>query len=363
MPDHWLTPHRARMGGSTLTSLRLPFMGWETEHVSLGMRLVSLTFTRASIKHHLHQPHHPLRYSSLSTFDGEVIATDPAPPAVSHISDQAFNAAEPSSMSDTNGEPATRAHTISNEPSPTDFGGCVTALATAARPMSKPEDPDASSFLTLPGEIRNAVYEILFKKEEDIFLISRTESIDDVIWTPIPGVNLLASCQQVFGEAVGLLYSNNTFTILAPTHQSPTSLIRRAADWLTGNGHFSVLVRRVQFEMRCMSYWSVELDKLPLLRHIWMNSRTGLEVTFVNNTRHPYAKDWGLDSYYSDFAKASAVNQAVKFLATYTDLNIKRFARFPQRLEEITLLDGMRNGQVIFYSTLLSDRYDSSLQT
>lgn len=121
----------------------------------------------------------------------------------------------------------------------------------AVHPISKPVNPDAPSLLTLPGEIRNGVYEALFKSESPVILTYEEYDNDwcrlasTVIWK---GISLLVTCKQIHSEAAESAYSNNTFVFSQGHHMSTNDRTRAAADWMKSIGQEATLVKSVHIE-------------------------------------------------------------------------------------------------------------------
>jgi hypothetical protein len=261
-------------------------------------------------------------------------------------------------MSDTDGGLTTYSQIINKQPSTTKSVGHITTPSTAARPISKPVDPDAPSFLTLPSEIRNAVYEALFKKEEDILLAyKQLDGERHSQSTIISGVGLLASCQQVYAEAVAILYASNTFSVMADKSCDP--VLQSTLQWFTQIGRHACLVRYVQVDTRSMTGLPIEFDVLPLLRLLWLHQDTGLEITFVDAINHSSSKNWNksVEPWMDTTDRrikfnVRAVNTVLRRLQTDFDLNIRRYNAIPQLLSAILLTSDGDRGFVEFYSTL-----------
>ncbi|KAG9188006.1 hypothetical protein G6011_01929 [Alternaria panax] len=115
--------------------------------------------------------------------------------------------------------------------------------------LSSPADPKEPSFLDLPAEIRNQVYELLFERDEPVLLHNAkayhaippqdphdteagymTAAFDDEYENEISQGHFfihdfhivtpaLVVCRQMYSEAVGYLYSNNTFMFSRPLYR------------------------------------------------------------------------------------------------------------------------------------------------
>jgi hypothetical protein len=96
------------------------------------------------------------------------------------------------------------------------------------RTVSRPSNPEEPSFITsLPPEIRNRIYDVLFKRDvpvmlyadPDAFRMQEQYECDSVFCSSRCGsyhqfatsVNLFKTCRQVYTEAAGVLYGANHF--------------------------------------------------------------------------------------------------------------------------------------------------------
>jgi hypothetical protein len=117
-------------------------------------------------------------------------------------------------------------------------------LLTQSLGMSYPtlmtrRSESARSFLELPAEMRNQIYELLFLRDEPIRLrASRLDTASRYSMVhAVPGISILSSCRQVHAEATAILYSHNAFQIspYAPPKEEyePATL---TAEWLHNIG-------------------------------------------------------------------------------------------------------------------------------
>jgi hypothetical protein len=146
-------------------------------------------------------------------------------------------------------------------------------------------DPNEPSFLTtLPAELRNEVYKWLFHRDEPIIytgswiqqrepeFVERYLDSDDeddsnstedkptheelaLLRKPPhdigPVVGVLRTCRQVYHEAVGVLYSSNSFTISADLHRHNSTMkqIYRAAQFIDWLGSQTALLKKVNIDI------------------------------------------------------------------------------------------------------------------
>jgi hypothetical protein len=183
------------------------------------------------------------------------------------------------------------------------------AIAPAPSPIregsSLPADPEATSFLLLPAELRNEIYHLalvlseplvisvggLYRRsyrypDRDIWLarigddyskwasdcsmdhvdLIIHEDLDDYSLTRRagPGNGLFATCRQVYSEATSVFFARNTFEISKPNKDwsyqrwrgasdAPSAYIADGADWLISLGSQLTKLSRVV----------VDLDALP----------------------------------------------------------------------------------------------------
>ena len=198
--------------------------------------------------------------------------------------------------------------------------------------MSSPKDPDVPSFLTtLPPEVRNTIYEVLFKRDGSVLIHNAAayhakepqredyasldiekyhddvKEFDAIYEQDIGGdfefrhhfqygLSLLLSCRQVYHEAIGILYGANTFLFSRVQnrhnkddrwHQgSSYSQLSYAPKWLSSIGSHFALVRGILIDVdekcpypciRCTKNFNL-LPFLPFLRR----TPDKFTVTFVH---------------------------------------------------------------------------------
>jgi hypothetical protein len=180
----------------------------------------------------------------------------------------------------------------------------------------------------LPPEIRNRIYGFLFEREEPVLLhdgksyrrhlleglqdnIKLSDIFDDNPNAEIDieqhvkdnefkhcfgeCIGLLQSCRQVYHEAVGILYSRNTFLfspVLDQEDSDEYDQTKSAAAWMISIGSHFRLLSQVQIDVDAVcphlcygNEYHFSFDLLPLLRIIWANSDAKCEITFVHTAR------------------------------------------------------------------------------
>ncbi|KAF1955326.1 hypothetical protein CC80DRAFT_505669 [Byssothecium circinans] len=120
-------------------------------------------------------------------------------------------------------------------------------LIDIPRVYSGPIDSTKVSFLTLPPDIRNMVYDELFKKEGLIKVVpnycSYLGGVDEPSERSKIACSLLATCRQIYHEGVTILYRGNTFELsewddLDRGGQDAIEWTASWLDWIGSNIHY-----------------------------------------------------------------------------------------------------------------------------
>lgn len=130
------------------------------------------------------------------------------------------------------------------------------------RVYSRPEDPNAVSFLTLLPENPNRIYELLLQSTGQMLIQHPKDTADEAHTEEFldtaeikKGVAILRTCRQVFHEAAGILYGQNTFHVarMCPfTCKNPRfSNIAICAVWMRSISSAVRLLRRLVVELDC----------------------------------------------------------------------------------------------------------------
>ena len=149
-------------------------------------------------------------------------------------------------------------------------------------PVSRPIDPDAPSLLTLPGEVRNAIYETLFIHEDPVQI--RANGIDPLgchSGSVVPGTALLQSCRQIQHEATGVFYARNVFRLVVPISTDDEDGLLWAMDWLRIIGKQSSSLRVIQLDIKSLLEGCEALEILPILEYAWKLDHKDMAVSFV----------------------------------------------------------------------------------
>jgi hypothetical protein len=174
--------------------------------------------------------------------------------------------------------------------------------------LSIPANPGTPSFLDLPAEIRNWIYEFLFCHSDPLYLsetgnksitllerwIDRNDDLERYVprvphndlpaprWCATvsclahvsqPGLQLLRVCHQVHREAASILYANDFYIApkydTHPTYHDTTGLYmnRTTESWLRQIGQHRFFVRKLVIDLGSICY----LNRKP---RAWNNSQT-----------------------------------------------------------------------------------------
>ena len=211
-------------------------------------------------------------------------------------------------------------------------------------------DPSARSFLTtLPPEIRNRIYEYVFKSDEPVlprdghvFLerFRHEYSIDCGQRVVEKGfrhglsgcVGLLLSCRQVYHEAVGILYGQNHFMVsLCPSQQANST-----CKWLVSIGSNYELLSRVSIDTDGLEISSEAFELLPLLKLIWNHAQAKCEFAFVSGSSLSQERNNGA-GYHDPITAADLMNRALVELGTADVLNLRQYAKYSGLISSIMI--------------------------
>jgi hypothetical protein len=222
---------------------------------------------------------------------------------------------------------------------------------TLALPLarSRPIDSGTVSFLILIGEIRNAIYDILFDRGELRLSFQYTESAQSLTPTPpIYGVNLPATCRQINEEASPCLYSRNNI-VFFPEPQDCARGCRnyffmpnKIDKWLLGIGRQRALVRDVAIDLRALCVRCTPSDdRLPLhalLRQILLVPSRKLSINILQSTSR--LEDVVRGSVSSPIMPDSPLNNALAALDLRRGSPFRSIVLLRSRFEIVATLDG-----------------------
>jgi hypothetical protein len=241
---------------------------------------------------------------------------------------------------------------------------------------SSPADPNAPSFLTtLPPEVRNTIYEVLFKRDKPVLLhnadtyypepptrsnYSCLDNYTDALYTydhifrtnggldqefkhdfhrSLP---VLLCCRQVYHECAGVWYGSNTFIVSRALHRHDDILnyedfhydsayhpIVFAPRWLRSLGSHIHLLRKVWIDCNAICpqhcLYALPLELLPLVRLFGQHRHLQGVVTFAKTDRVLEPHD-GLSTMISNESTARLLNNLLEQLSIKDALRIEHFA-------------------------------------
>ncbi|XPS80007.1 hypothetical protein M3J07_011996 [Ascochyta lentis] len=168
-----------------------------------------------------------------------------------------------------------------------------------------------NQLLALPPEVRNKIYELLFKLEDPIAFLGQTERshlrANNVKVEKHPEkfrhyLALLQTCRQIHSEAGGVLYGSNDFRLAhaqSVMHDRNLNYILYAtARWLTSIESRIPLLRTVVITvnettessgaqtMRDHTWHHQYFDILPLVKLYWSDNSGNLQVKFTDSVNY-----------------------------------------------------------------------------
>lgn len=251
--------------------------------------------------------------------------------------------------------------------------------------------PTTPSFLDLIPELRNAVYELLFKSGSAVVISPRIHSAPDDECTDVAcrqdptstyfvhgfqhSLALLRCCRQINREASGVLYGSNVFVVAAPEHPRAGRAaglhwrhVEHAAMWLSGLGHQQSRLAKVAVDVGATCHGGkpglfVTFDLLPLLRLVWQHPQLGDALTFEDTGRvlphkdpYPASHCPGISAAASNEAlalKAVYLTNVLRVLGRDDALQLKRYAYSPRLLHSVPV--GAQRGSVFHERAASSD--------
>jgi hypothetical protein len=93
-----------------------------------------------------------------------------------------------------------------------------------------------------PDFIKEFIYDT--SQEEKAMMLSPSHDV-------VPGINMLRTCRQVYHEAVGILYSSNSFTISVDLHRHNRTMqqLDTAANFVHRLGSQAALLKNVNIDI------------------------------------------------------------------------------------------------------------------
>lgn len=266
--------------------------------------------------------------------------------------------------------------------------------------VSSPADPNEPSFLNLPAEIRNRIYELLFTRDEPVLLHNAkayhaippqaphhpyrnelTAAFDDEYENEIDQGQLfvhdfrtvtpaLLVCRQVYAEAVGYLYNNNTFMFSRPLYRHDVRngeddcvehddesyfVTNYVAQWLQNLGSQLKLLNEVRIDVgalcpdlcdRGMPFISI----LNLVRMLWRYPYLADVIAF--SQREPTDREKNEVGRFkhseeeNDMEHADSLQGILIAIGVQDVLNLRRYASINLLVTDIRLESSLEYGYV-----------------
>jgi hypothetical protein len=181
-----------------------------------------------------------------------------------------------------------------------------------------------------------------------------------------PGINMLRTCRQVYHEAVGILYSSNSFTISMDLHRHNRTMqqLDTAADFVHRLGSQAALLKNVNIDIdplcspMCVEHPyddDEQIDILPLVRVLWSGKLSGCNMKLIHTGRE-------LDpcvyyDYYRDemsrICTADLLDATVHAIGTEDLLELVKYARSDRILANIWVRRDLTQGWVAYEGSSL----------
>jgi hypothetical protein len=242
--------------------------------------------------------------------------------------------------------------------------------------VSSPADPSAPSFLsTLPPEIRNPIYEVLFKRDGEVLLhdakayregLRQALGIEGACEYPGCGgdvnhnvdvesdagdqgyrhgfekyIALLRTCRQIHHEAAGVLYGSNTFRFphvcIAGTRPQIPPLEYPVRMLSSIGSHFQVLSKVSVDVQACHEGCTSLINMLPFLRLRWVHLKARCVIQFTDpvSALNEQSAQISPPGYRRRAVPAYVLNNLLVSLGDRDMLDIKRYASYSRLIPEI----------------------------
>ncbi|KAF9692003.1 hypothetical protein EKO04_010137 [Ascochyta lentis] len=263
---------------------------------------------------------------------------------------------------------------------------------------SSPADASAPSFLTtIPPEVRNAIYAVLFKRDKPVLLHNakaylpkrpkRSDHTNDVTYPRCLewynevfeqllengrefklgfgcGLSVLLSCRQMYHECAGVLYGSNTFIISQalhdyslryfPQHEKAYLQHEYAPLWLRSVGSQIDLLHEVYIDVdavRTLDYYesATTFNILPIMRIIWEYPGLTNKIKFYHTGRQLEGHTEFTDAREAEAEskqKANVLNNLLELLCNQDFLRLKRYLSFDRLLKSVRIPTSPEQGFV-----------------
>lgn len=256
---------------------------------------------------------------------------------------------------------------------------------------SRPQHAHEQSFLTMPPEVRNKVYELCFVPSEEFIIVDSLEHNYEPAWNcgygamydsrtedscgrwlrgeqfsaykcDIPTA-LLRSCRQIYSESASLFYKRNTFVISVSQHRHNPAFrqLRTLTRWIESIGSQRHWLRRVHVDVDAVCshscrYRDDRINVVAAVKSLWSRPEVMSCIRFVatgralgacprlSTMRHAYqAQD--------SVQRAKLLLTVFRSLVITDELNVKRYVRPDALLRDILIHDDHLRGTIVFPST------------
>ena len=218
-------------------------------------------------------------------------------------------------------------------------------------------DPRTPSILTtLPPEIRNRIYEYLYKSDTPVLLnddprrlnpaatnyvahsthggVKEQKSDEDFCQGFHGCVGLLLSCRQIYHESVGILYGQNTFFF----SQFLEDQMHFTCTWLSRIGPHYQLLSRVSIEAVSYSPRDTRRYNLfPLLKLIWSHPQAKCKFAFVHSGSSLFQERSDSAGLHDPATAACLMNRVLLELGTADVFNLRQYAKYSDLISSVMI--------------------------
>ncbi|KAF2853569.1 hypothetical protein T440DRAFT_547866 [Plenodomus tracheiphilus IPT5] len=245
-----------------------------------------------------------------------------------------------------------------------------------------------ASFLTLPREIRDMIYDYSLISRRDVLIIDSIEYGLPPAWAYDENkymfqkedfhvehlrdrsfhasaveisIALLRTCRQINKEASPIVYGKNTFMISVTRHRHNPAFrqLRTIVRWIESIGSQYKFLKKVYIDLgptcnvEC-EFGKAKVDFVYFTKLIWARPEIKDCIEFViSNRAMPPILHGSSSTPYGDKAKEDLVrlDNIRRSLMVDDSLNLKRYAKFDRLISNILFDWTLQYGVVIFPST------------
>ena len=226
------------------------------------------------------------------------------------------------------------------------------AIATPSSAISSPADLSKCSLLTLPGELRNRIYDFLFQTDERKHLAMLLECTKNNTYRyamrlSVPGICVLRTCKQIHSEAAARLYCTTKFIASLDLMSAGMCcdnlrmLVGAAASWLDCLGRNIDWLQSLHIDLTSIVLIDSfeDIDVLPLIELVCERLCTGSMPLSFGVRAEEIQEDDTIDFRTDRELDLDATNWLLRHLHTHPML--KTYLRCWRSLDAVTLaIDG-----------------------